>query len=102
MLIACEKVSRFTEGMDRPTFFEDDRTYHAVIHCLLILGEATKRVPPDVRMRLPDVEWRKITGMRDWLAHAYFSIDDDILWDVIDNKVPGLMRKLQDFKGEIS
>ncbi len=49
MRIACEKVIRFTAGMDRQAFFADDRTYHAAIHCLLIVGEAAKRIPDDVR-----------------------------------------------------
>jgi uncharacterized protein with HEPN domain len=82
---ACEKVRRFTAWMDSKTFFEDDRTDHAVIHCLLIVGEAVKRIPDDVRRELPAVEWRKIAGMRDWLAHVYFSINSDILWEVVES-----------------
>ncbi len=97
---ACEKVFQFTAGMDRPAFFADDRTYHAVVHCLLIVGEAAKRIPDDVRQRMPDVEWRKITGMRDWLAHVCFSIDSDTLWDVIEVKVPARLQQLWDFNDE--
>jgi uncharacterized protein with HEPN domain len=93
----CEKVRRFTAGMSREAFFSDDRTYHAVIHCLLIVGEAAKHVPDDFRQRMPAIEWRRIAGMRDWLAHIYFAVNNDILWDLIENKVPELLQVVRAF-----
>ena len=98
--MACEKVAQFTAGMDRDAFFGDDRTYHAVVHCLLIVGEAAKRIPDDVRRRMPEIEWKKIAGMRDWMVRAYFAINDEILWNAIEIKVPELLRTLQAFKDE--
>ncbi len=97
---ACENVARFTAGMDHEAFFADDRTYHAVAHCPLIIGEASKNIPNDVRQHMPGIEWRKIAGMRDFLAHVYFSLNNDILWDVITTKVPELRRTLEAFNNE--
>src|SRR4051812_31103518 len=97
---ACEKVAKFTAGLDREAFFGDDRTDHAVVHCLLIVGEAAKRIPDDVRQRGPAVEWKKIAGMRDGLVHASFAIHEEILWDAIETQVPELLRTLRTFKDE--
>jgi len=94
---SCEKVLRYTEGMTRDSFLADGRTYDAVIRNLEIIGEAAKHVPQPIKERLPEIDWKKIAGMRDLLAHVYFGIDEDILWDVIQNKVPDLHLRLRDF-----
>jgi len=92
---AANKVLVFTAGMTRDSFFDDDKTYHAVIHCLLIVGEAVRHIPDYARHEMPEIEWRKIAGMRDWLAHVYFSVNSDILWDVIQTKIPDLLQSIR-------
>ena len=94
---SCEKIQRFTAGMTLEAFLADERTYDAVVRNLEILGEAAKRVPDDTRIVLPGVEWKKAAGMRDMLAHAYFGIDNNILWDVIQNKLPPLYAEIKEF-----
>ena len=69
-----------------------------MLHNLEIIGEAAKHVPEEVRLKIPTVEWRKVAGFRDWLAHAYFGIDLDILWDVIQNKVGPLEEAVRSWK----
>ena len=89
---SCEKILRFSTGLTQSDLVQDEKTYDAVVRNLEIIGEAAKHVGEDIRKQLPDIEWRKIAGMRDMLAHAYFGIDNDILWDVIQNKVPQLAK----------
>ena len=91
MLIALEKVLRFTQGVDLARFVDDERTFDAVVRNLEIIGEAAKRIPAEVQASYPDVEWRSIAGLRDIVAHEYFGIDEDILWDIIEHQVPDLL-----------
>ena len=72
----------------------------AVLRNLEVVGEAAKHVPNDLRARISGVEWKKIAGMRDWIAHAYYRVDDDIVWDVVETKIPELLRTLQTFKDQ--
>ncbi len=76
-------------------FVVDERTYDAVVRNLQIIGEAVKQIPPEVREQYPSVEWRKIAGLRDVLAHAYFSLENETLWDIVQNKVPELLEQMQ-------
>ena len=72
--------------------------YDAVLRILEIIGEAAKRIPPEICRQMPQLEWTKIVGMRNRLAHAYFSVNVDIVWDVIENKLPELEQVVQAFK----
>ncbi|MCT7949769.1 DUF86 domain-containing protein [Ancylothrix sp. C2] len=76
ILTSCAKVKRYTEGMTFEDFQRDERTYDAVVRNLQIVGEAVKNIPQEMRGKYPEVEWRKIAGLRDILAHAYFSIEN--------------------------
>ncbi|HEC86588.1 MAG TPA: DUF86 domain-containing protein, partial [Thermoplasmatales archaeon] len=63
-----------------------------VIRNLEIIGEAVKNLPDDIKKDYPEVEWRKIAGLRDILIHAYFGVDLEVIWDIVKNKVPELKR----------
>ena len=78
----------------------DELVTDAVLRNIEIIGEATKNLPDDARARMPGIEWKKIAGMRDWLSHVYYRVDPDIVWEVVDTKIPELLRAVQGFKDE--
>ena len=97
----CEKILRFTSGMDRERLFEQELVMDAVLRNIEIIGEATKHLPEEIRARMPGIEWKKIAGMRDWISHVYYRVDDDIVWSAVETEVPQLLRTLKAFQEEL-
>jgi uncharacterized protein with HEPN domain len=60
-----------------------------------ILGEAVKRLPPELTARYPAVDWRGIAGMRDRVSHGYDAIDYGLLWQSVATRVPGLLATVE-------
>jgi uncharacterized protein with HEPN domain len=92
------KVVAYTHGMDFDAFLADDRTYDAVLRNLELIGEAAKHVPESFRNQHPAIDWRRMSGLRDILAHAYFGVDDLILWDLVRQKIPALVAAMAGLK----
>lgn len=89
------RVLGYTREMTFEEFLRDTRTYDAVLRNLEIIGEASKKVPADVRRRYPDVAWSEIARFRDRLAHGYRNLDDAIVWRTVQEDVKPLLRKVQ-------
>jgi uncharacterized protein with HEPN domain len=81
--------------MDYASFVRNPTLKRAFVRSLEIIGEASKKLPEDVKTMQSDIEWRKFTGMRDRLIHDYFGVDYTIVWDVATAKLPDLRSKLQ-------
>ncbi len=88
ILTAIQEVDDFTRGMDYEEFAGDKKTVNAVVRSLEVMGEAAKRVPEAVRLRYPDVPWKRMTGMRDKLIHEYSGVDLEIIWGVVKTELP--------------
>jgi uncharacterized protein with HEPN domain len=69
--------------------------YDAVLRNLEVIGEAVKNLPEDARSCAPGIEWKKIAGLRDVIAHGYFGVDDEILWSIVRDKVPELLTAME-------
>ncbi len=88
VLRAARLILEFTRDMDRPAFFDDIKTQSAVLHQLLVLGEAVKRLSGEFRTAHPEIPWGLIAGMRDRLIHAYDAVDLEEVWRTIVHDVP--------------
>ena len=95
ILISCDKILRYSEGLDYESFMGDELRVDATLRNLQIIGEAVKQVPQEMRVKYPRVEWRKIAGLRDILAHAYFSLEDETIWDIIQTKIIPLKSEVE-------
>lgn len=95
ILDAVHKVRAYTDGLSKTAFLRDDKTFDAVVRNLEIIGEAAKNIPDTVRADAPGVEWKKIAGLRDILIHEYFGIDGEIVWDIVQHKLPNLETAVQ-------
>jgi uncharacterized protein with HEPN domain len=88
---AAQLVLEFRQGMDRAAFFEDLKTQSAILHQLMVMGEAVKRLSVEFRVHHPEVPWTLIAGMRDKLIHGYDIVDLEQVWQTAVGDVPELL-----------
>ena len=98
ILEAIAAVESFTiEG--RAQFITDLKTQSAVLRQLEIIGEAVKHLSAELVVRETGVPWRQIAGARDKLIHAYFKVDLDAVWSMVDLDLPPLKANVQRILG---
>lgn len=94
ILEAAKRIEKYTKGLTLEKLKRNELIIDGVVRNLEIIGEAVKNIPANVKDKYPDIEWKKIAGLRDILAHEYFGIDLEILWDIIENKLPELKKEI--------
>lgn len=96
---AAMDACSFVEGVEKEDFLEDKRTQQAVIMSLVIIGEAATKLMDDyseftqTHLRVP---WRSMRGMRNRIAHGYFDINLDVVWETVQTALPELLKQLPD------
>jgi len=90
------RIQEYTREIDEGDFLKNNLIQDAVIRNFEIIGEATKKLDDDFRIKYSDIEWKKIAGMRDKLIHDYIGVDLWAVWGVVENIIPTLDTQIKD------
>ena len=95
-----DNIMQFTHGMsDAEDLIDNRMAGYACVRSLEVIGEAAKNISSETRAKHPEIEWRKIAGIRDVLVHGYFGVDWEVIWKTVNEDIPVLkerIRKIQD------
>lgn len=92
ILESIQRIQNYTQGMSYQDFTSDQKTVDATINNLENIGEAAKNLEDGK----DDFDWRDISDLRDVLVHQYFRADKEIVWDVVENELPRLEKKVDE------
>ena len=92
---SLSRIIDYKQGMDREMFFADRMTYDAVLWNFEVVAEAVKSVPGEIREMLQDIVWKRVLDFGGEVISKYYSIDDEIAWDAIENDVPKLKAQIE-------
>ncbi|MBF0370166.1 MAG: DUF86 domain-containing protein [Magnetococcales bacterium] len=97
MVICLQKISEYVAG-GRADFFRSSLIQDAVLRNLQIMAESSQKLSSDLKQANPLVDWRTLSGFRNVLAHDYLGIDLEIIWQVVEKRVPGLMKAIRNIQ----
>jgi uncharacterized protein with HEPN domain len=93
-------LSVITPDKTKDDFLADETLKRAVTRSLEIIGEATKKIPADFKVKWSHIKWKNMAGMRDRLIHDYMGVNYSIVWDVVKNKIPELYEQIIEVTGK--
>jgi uncharacterized protein with HEPN domain len=88
---SIQRILRYVNGVSRSDLEANDEKLSAILYQITIIGEATKRLSNEFRIRHPEIPWREMAGMRDVIVHEYDQLDFDVIWDVASSKLEELL-----------
>lgn len=100
MLAAIDRILRYTDGKSYAELMTDDMMYYAVVKNIEIIGEAANMLTPDFVALHHDTPWKQVRGMRNYIVHEYFQIDDVVVWDVVSNNLKPLRKQIETYLAE--
>ena len=94
ILAAIDRIQRYTSGKTYDDLVADDMMYYAVVKNIEIIGEAANMLTPDFQAEHTETPWKMVKGMRNYIVHEYFQIDDIVVWDVVVNNLSELREQI--------
>lgn len=91
-------IKKYTRGLDVNSFGKDTKTVDAVVRNLEIIGEAIVYISKEKRKEYPRIPWQQIIGMRNKIIHEYFGVDQEVLWQTIQEDIPQLKKEIKNIK----
>lgn len=101
ILDSIEKIEEYTKDFSEDKFFDDIQAQDAVVRRIGIIGEAVKNLPMSFRNKHLEIPWKKIAGTRDVIIHDYSGVDADLVWEIIENDISKLKKRIQKLLGEL-
>lgn len=95
ILDAIAEIQKFTRGMDYKAFRQDEKAVRAVEMNFIIIGEAASQIPEEIEEEYSAIPWNLMRAMRNRIVHAYFNVDEKLMWDTIQNDLPPLIPMLE-------
>lgn len=95
VLAAARDIREFAQGVSFADFEERKSLRYAMLHSLMIIGEAVSKVSPELKSRHPAVPWARVAGLRHRIVHDYAGLDLILLWGIITEMVPALQAQIQ-------
>jgi uncharacterized protein with HEPN domain len=92
----CTYLLSVSKELSKDNFLDNETLKRAVVRNLEIIGEATKKIPADFKVKWSSIQWKNMAGMRDRLIHDYIGVNYSIVWDVLINKIPALNAQIQE------
>lgn len=88
ILLSINRIEEYIDGFDFEKFEKDNKTVDAVIRNFEIIGEASKNVPKEIKIKHQQIPWEEMYYLRNKVSHEYFGIDYEIIWDIAKNHLP--------------
>ncbi|MEM1427383.1 MAG: HepT-like ribonuclease domain-containing protein [Cyanobacteria bacterium P01_H01_bin.130] len=98
---AISSIERDTSGLNEEQFFSNQTKVQSVLYSLMVIGEAASKLSQEAKNMSPSTDWIAIKGLRNFIAHEYFKVKSDVIWDIITSELPTLKSTVESIKSEI-